>query len=327
MAKTEAGSTRFTMKIPRNCRGSTKKATIVIFSDASKVAQAACAYLLTDQGCHLIFARSKIHDVTKQQTIPKVEMNAATIGARMSLTIGNELRAKCDIERVILFTDSEIALKWIRSREEPTAGAMVVNRWREIRKIEAEWKNHDVPVEIGYIRTDKNPADCASRGINKDDLGAHIWWNGPAFLRLDESNWPGENKVERLPAETSVVLALSSSIEDNPIEEADHRPLIYQMRLHALRIRFFRNLVSMANEKRKTPIPLKWIKTGKLSAARPNGGRASRFHELDHKAPPEGLSGGNREIQKEATSNAPRRRRHLEVFSQNCRKRTRQRSM
>ncbi|TKR62670.1 hypothetical protein L596_026596 [Steinernema carpocapsae] len=110
----------FRMKIPRNCRGSTKKATIVIFSDASKVAQAACAYLLTDQGCHLIFARSKIHDVTKQQTIPKVEMNAATIGARMSSTIGNELRAKSDIERVILFTDSEIALKWIRSREEPT---------------------------------------------------------------------------------------------------------------------------------------------------------------------------------------------------------------
>ncbi|TKR73920.1 hypothetical protein L596_021165 [Steinernema carpocapsae] len=200
----------FRKRIPRNCRGVWNKATIVVFSDASKVAQAACVYLLTDQGCHLMFARSKVNDTEKNQTIPKLELNAATIGARMSLTVGDELRSKCEIERVILFTDSEIALQWIKAPEPPEgAGTMVVNRWNEIRRIEAEWTSRKAPPEVGYIHTDLNPADCASRGISRAELDEHIWWNGPSFLTRDESEWPEKSRVQRLPPEKSVRVAVS----------------------------------------------------------------------------------------------------------------------
>jgi hypothetical protein len=37
------------------------------------------------------------------------------------------------------------------------------------------------------VPTKENPADCASRGLNADQLIAHdMWWNGPTFLKEDE---------------------------------------------------------------------------------------------------------------------------------------------
>ncbi|TKR72092.1 hypothetical protein L596_019605 [Steinernema carpocapsae] len=251
----------FKREIPRNCRGPSGSAKLVIFSDASIVAQAACAYLLTEDSCHLIFARSKVHDVIKQQTIPKLEMNAALIGARMSLTIGNELNTKCDIERVILFSDSEITLSWIRSTESPSsAGTMVTNRWREMRKIEEEWRKRNVTLEAGYIRSHLNPADCASRGVDKSVMEEDLWWNGPPFLLLDEKEWPGESRVQALPGEKSVIVGLTKIKEDEPLAGAKHRPLISQVRINAICMRFVWHLTSKVNEKRAFQHKLQWIR-------------------------------------------------------------------
>nr|CAH7764605.1 unnamed protein product [Callosobruchus chinensis] len=45
-----------------------------------------------------------------------------------------------------------------------------------------------------------NPADLVSRGIKPSDIeGTNLWWYGPEFLKLDESNWPeniGQYKKE-----------------------------------------------------------------------------------------------------------------------------------
>ncbi|TMS32661.1 hypothetical protein L596_000473 [Steinernema carpocapsae] len=188
-------------------------------------------------------------------------MNAALIGARMSLTIGNELNTKCDIERVILFSDSEITLSWIRSTESPSsAGTMVTNRWREMRKIEEEWRKRNVTLEAGYIRSHLNPADCASRGVDKSVMEEDLWWNGPPFLLLDEKEWPGESRVQALPGEKSVIVGLTKIKEDEPLAGAKHRPLISQVRINAICMRFVWHLTSKVNEKRAFQHKLQWIR-------------------------------------------------------------------
>ncbi|KAK5983127.1 hypothetical protein GCK32_006562 [Trichostrongylus colubriformis] len=55
-----------------------------------------------------------------------------------------------------------------------------------------------VSVTFGYINTDTNPADCATRGLSKDSFAAHPWWNDPRFLIgcQDQNHWPPTSALQ-----------------------------------------------------------------------------------------------------------------------------------
>ncbi|KIH44113.1 integrase core domain protein, partial [Ancylostoma duodenale] len=44
-------------------------------------------------------------------------------------------------------------------------------------------------VQFGHISSEWNPADCATRGLDKQSLSNHFWWNGPSFLRDSSETW------------------------------------------------------------------------------------------------------------------------------------------
>ncbi|KJH44639.1 hypothetical protein DICVIV_09327 [Dictyocaulus viviparus] len=46
----------------------------------------------------------------------------------------------------------------------------------------------NTPFRFGHVGTKDNPADCATRGLNKDELRHHIWWNGPPLIHQLDSN-------------------------------------------------------------------------------------------------------------------------------------------
>lgn len=57
---------------------------LIVFTDASQYAIAACAYLTSQDESNIIMAKSKLPPVKTSMTIPKLEMNAVTLGARTS---------------------------------------------------------------------------------------------------------------------------------------------------------------------------------------------------------------------------------------------------
>lgn len=62
--------------------------------------------------------------------------------------------------------------------------SFVANRVSEIQGIiERKHWNH--------VKSEENPADCASRGISPPALKYHpLWWNGPPWLQSTHDQWP-----------------------------------------------------------------------------------------------------------------------------------------
>jgi hypothetical protein len=90
---------------------------LCVFSDASRKAFGACAYLrwLICNGKYesrFIAAKSRVAPL-KELTIPRLELQAAVLASRLGKSIREESRLL--FERIIYLTDSRIVLAWICS--------------------------------------------------------------------------------------------------------------------------------------------------------------------------------------------------------------------
>ena len=159
------------------------KPTLCIFSDASENAYGTCAYLrwqTENDGYEVRFVagKSKVAPL-KTLTIPRLELQAAVLAARMYKAISDEMRLQ--VEKVVFFTDSMIALQWIKTPAR-TFKPFVSSRVAEIQTLTntTQWK---------HIPGEKNVADKVSRGIAVEKL-TDEWKNGPEFLHDAEEGWP-----------------------------------------------------------------------------------------------------------------------------------------
>ncbi|XP_054279009.1 uncharacterized protein LOC128997397 [Macrosteles quadrilineatus] len=159
--------------------------TVHCFCDASQDAYAATVFLRGESNglvtVQLVQAKSRVAPV-KKMTIPRLELLAATIGARLTDNVLKSL----GFENVKTFywTDSTTVLSWIR--REDYWGVFVWNRVKEIRSLSnIESWNH-VP---GHM----NPADLPSRGCSPKQLVESKWWEGPQWLRNSSNLWPNQN--------------------------------------------------------------------------------------------------------------------------------------
>lgn len=88
-----------------------------------------------------------------------------------------------EIEKQVLWSDSTIALCWIKTPPH-TLKTFVANRVGEILEStqSCEWR---------HVPTLNNPADLPSRGVMpKDFSNIDIWRHGPQWLVQDEDTWP-----------------------------------------------------------------------------------------------------------------------------------------
>ena len=157
--------------------------TLCVFSDASEEAFGACAYIRIrkDDGTYqakLIAAKSRVAPL-KQLSIPRLELLAAVLAARLANTIQKESRIQ--FYDVMFFTDSAITLAWIRSQSRKYK-PFVSSRIGEIQSISNPCQWRHIPGEV-------NVADDVFRGVSVQELNGR-WNNGPEFLHLDESEWP-----------------------------------------------------------------------------------------------------------------------------------------
>ena len=114
------------------------------------------------------------------QSIPKLELNAAVLGARLATYVADALQ----ISRLnrIFFTDSSTTRNWIRAVA--SHYMPFVSRIGEIQSFTNanEWR---------FIPGKMNIADAATRSLLTD--GEPIpprWLEGPSFIALPMEQWP-----------------------------------------------------------------------------------------------------------------------------------------
>ncbi|XP_063632929.1 uncharacterized protein LOC134804004 [Cydia splendana] len=181
-----------------------------VFSDASKVSYATAIFLRSNyEGevtVQLVQARSRVSPI-REVSIPRLELMAALIATRLYLQVKEALDLpNC---RVFFWTDASVAYTWITA--EGDWNIFVKNRVKEIRQ-------HTNVEDWRHLPGLMNPADLPSRGCNARQLMKSKWWEGPAWLKAKESEWPGSQmKVDEreVNKETKKVVLANNTTDNN----------------------------------------------------------------------------------------------------------------
>lgn len=189
------------------------KIVLHMFADASEEAYAAVAYLhvKSSEGTDvsLVAAKSRVAP-QKALSIPRLELQAAVLSTRLKDTIVQELAIS--IDDVVLWTDSQTALGWIRSTTRKYS-AFVSHRVSEILDTTnvCQWR---------WLPGKQNVADEATRATDMPIISER-WLNGPSFLSFDENFWPTEReKIITTDEEVKQVL-LHCVPENIPFDSID----------------------------------------------------------------------------------------------------------
>ena len=155
------------------------------FGDASPKAYGAAVYLrITDiKGkihTSLVMSKSRVAPL-KIVTLPRLELLAAVINTRLTHFVADSF--KRDISRVVLWSDSTVALHWLK-RPPTNWKPFVANR---VSEIQSTWS----PEHWRHCPGNDNPADLLTRGIgSKDLIGNAKWFKGPSWLDQPSDEWP-----------------------------------------------------------------------------------------------------------------------------------------
>ncbi|XP_055589664.1 uncharacterized protein LOC129741877 [Uranotaenia lowii] len=178
-----------TIRIPRCYLGQIHSKDVTsldlhVFTDASETAYGCVAYFrVTWAGgikCSLVMAKSKVAPL-KQQSIPRLELMAAVLGAKMHQII--KQNHSFTIHKCYFWTDSQTTLSWIRSDQHrfKTFVAFRIGETQESTNISA-W--HWVPSK-------QNIADALTKWGQGPPLDSKsAWFNGPEFFYEPTDQWP-----------------------------------------------------------------------------------------------------------------------------------------
>lgn len=175
------------------------------FCDASNKAYACVIYCKITKDnkpmINLVAGKARLRPLSKSLSIPRLEL----MGAQLLTQLMHKVQSCLDDREIETYcwTDSTAVLGWIQgdpARWKP----FVANRVTSITK--------GIPGEHwGYVKTDDNPADCASRGLTVKQLRNHsLWWNGPSWLKSHLREQENQTKHE-------TILELKSSFMNNAV--------------------------------------------------------------------------------------------------------------
>ncbi|XP_034081069.1 uncharacterized protein LOC117552007 [Gymnodraco acuticeps] len=169
---------------PKNF-GRVKTAQLHTFCDASEEGYGTASYLrftndMEEVHVAFVMGKSRVTPL-KVMTIPRLELTAATLAARMDKMLRSELQG--ELLESVLWTDSQSVLKYIRNRTK-RFHTFVANRIAVIHNLTKvnQWR---------FVDTKNNPADDASRGLSIESFySSKGWLQGPEFLKKSEAQWP-----------------------------------------------------------------------------------------------------------------------------------------
>jgi len=230
------------------------------FCDASQDAYGACVYIrVTEQDGHhhinLLCAKSRVP--LKTVSIPRLELCGALLLAQLVHKIIPILDLK--INKTYYWTDSTIVLGWIKSSSRKFS-TFVANRIGEIQELtQIEGWHH--------VKTEENPADILSRGAHPATIKiSSLWWNGPQWLRIDESKWPkiarSEGRLEDLLEQRRIILA-STAVQEEFVLIERFSTYTRLTRVIAMCIRFANNVRLQAEQRQFGPLSAQELDTAR----------------------------------------------------------------
>ena len=170
-----------------------KSRQLHVFCDASENAFGAVIYMrtTTHEGahkCRFLIAKNRVAPL-KKQSIVRLELQAAVLGARLADATVKELSTKPDA--IYFWSDSKVVLQYL-ANESRRFHTFVANRVAEVKELTAGGTWRHVPGKL-------NPADDCSRGLPASELTPESrWLSGPAFLCLSQDNWPAQEEPQPL---------------------------------------------------------------------------------------------------------------------------------
>ncbi|XP_063923785.1 uncharacterized protein LOC135137936 [Zophobas morio] len=242
------------VSIPRQCADDgALTSELHGFADASERGFGAVVYLRQSRPTgeirvSLIAGKSRVAPL-KTVSLPRLELCAAVLAADLLSFVRETLKGVLNIHRVYAWSDSKVALTWIRSPPYRWA-TFVANRVAHIQDLLE-------PSAWNHVSGRDNPADCASRGLLPQELVTHpLWWAGPTWLAGTE--WPPQIDLE-VPTGTELE-ARQRVLISRVIEEW---PMILLNRFSSLRkiegiiaycLRFVQNLRIPKEERESGPL-------------------------------------------------------------------------
>ena len=170
--------------------GNFEELELQMFGDSSQEVFSAVAFLrdrvTTSSGpqTELAFVLGKARVAPmKVMTVPKLELQAALLAARLKQDICRALTVK--VNRVFMWTDSTTVLQWLNSATKHPI--FIANRVCEILE-------HTSVDEWNHVASSDNPADAGTRGMSVEVLQSSSWVRGPDFLRSKQ--FPFEPSTE-----------------------------------------------------------------------------------------------------------------------------------
>lgn len=176
------------VKIPRWFRSTTMPSSCEMqmhtFVDASENGMAATTFLRFVQDnkvmCTLAAAKTRVAPI-RFHSIPRLELQAAIVGARLSQSVLASLSSP--IRQRFFWTDSRDVLSWINS-DHRRYSTFVAFRVSEILDISE-------PNNWRWVPSRQNVADDGTKWEKYPDLSSESrWFNGPDFLYRCEAEWP-----------------------------------------------------------------------------------------------------------------------------------------
>ncbi|CAK1595738.1 unnamed protein product [Parnassius mnemosyne] len=181
------------VEIPRwidtECEDS-KNVTLHGFCDASNKAYCAVVYcrIANNKGeikTNIIASRTRVAPV-KPLSLPRLELCGAVILARLLTHIREAMRLSPT--KVFAWTDSSVVLSWLFG--DP-------NRWKPfVSNRVVEILDNLCNTQWFHVKTNDNPADIGSRGMNLQQLiQFKQWWEGPAWLKEKNIEYSRPNLI------------------------------------------------------------------------------------------------------------------------------------
>ncbi|XP_065082817.1 uncharacterized protein LOC135705157 [Ochlerotatus camptorhynchus] len=165
---------------------SLRELQVHVFVDASESAYACVAYLrlrcAEGTRCALVASKTKVAPL-KPLSIPRLELQAAMIGARLMQTVCSSLTLP--INKRFLWSDSTTVLAWLRS-DSRRYHQFVGFRVGEILSLSSldQWR---------YVPSGLNVADEATKWVSGPTFAPDSrWFKGPEFLTKEGIEWPVE---------------------------------------------------------------------------------------------------------------------------------------
>ncbi|XP_045456869.1 uncharacterized protein LOC123666892 [Melitaea cinxia] len=160
------------------------------FSDASTKCYACVVYckVMTHEqtSVTMIAGKSRLVPVNNKLTLPKLEL----CGALLLIKLLSKIKSCLETYQINYYcwVDSMVVLGWINGVPERWK-PFVANRVKQIIEVVP-------PNSWNYVKSEENPADCASRGLTALQLRDHkLWWNGPTWLKTHKTKDQFNTKI------------------------------------------------------------------------------------------------------------------------------------